>query len=160
MAKVPLRLELTKNNITFLVTASPSESNIDEYMKMLKNKSVDLVIKMTNENLYDTAIYEKNNIKYIYFFVDDGEILTDKQIFYLLDIITDHKSICIHCSAGLGRAPLALALILILKFNQDPFSTIEEIRTEIPFAFNNKQINFLTKLKRSKYINIQKCSIM
>ncbi|KAJ1677475.1 hypothetical protein EV182_006096, partial [Spiromyces aspiralis] len=59
------------------------------------------------------------------------------------------RTIAIHCVAGLGRAPVLVAVALIEQ-GMDPIDAIEFIRRKRRGAFNNRQITYLVdQYKRS-----------
>jgi protein tyrosine phosphatase type 4A len=152
--------QIIKNDRTFLITPSPNEKNIKEYIELLKSKSINLVIKVTEDKLYDPSIYKDNNIDYIELSFNDGSVPNHEQVEKLIDIIKEYKSICVHCRAGLGRAPLIMTLILILEFKMDIYDTIEQIKLQIPNAFNKIQLNYLYKFKRNTYVKENNCIVM
>ncbi|KAJ2888611.1 hypothetical protein FB639_000516, partial [Coemansia asiatica] len=58
-------------------------------------------------------------------------------------------TIAVHCVAGLGRAPVLVAVALIEK-GTDPLDAIELVRRKRRGAFNNRQITYLAdNYKRS-----------
>ena len=156
----PLRCEITKNNRKFIVTGSPTEYNIDEYIKELKKRNINIVIKLNEKDLYDTGKFKQNDIEFIHMEIEDGNIPDEKNILKLIEIGNEYDSICVHCTAGLGRAPLVMSLLWILHFNQDPHDTAEEIRNLIPKCLNKFQVQFITDFKRKKYIKRQGCILM
>jgi len=156
-----INCELIKDNRIFLITPSPNERLIKDYIKILKEKSINLVIKATYDNLYNVSIYNKNNIEYIELQFDDGSVPTDDIILKLIEIIKQYNSICIHCLSGLGRAPVLMALILILQYNYKPIDAVIKIKKKIIYAFNTTQLEFLFNFKKSKYIKKEnKCEIL
>jgi len=156
----PLRCEITKNNRQFIVTASPTKDTIDEYIKKLKKRNINIVIKLNEKDLYDTGKFKENNIEFIHMEIEDGNIPNDENILKLIEIGNEYDSICVHCTAGYGRAPLVMSLIWILQFNQDPHDTAIEIRKYIPNCLNKFQVQFLTDFKRKKYIKKKGCVLM
>ena len=54
----------------------------------------------------------------------------------------DKPTIAVHCVAGLGRAPVLVAIALI-EAGMDPLDSIENIRSKRRGAFNKPQIAFL-----------------
>lgn len=156
----PLRCEIIKNNRKFIVTGSPTNENIDIYIKKLKKENIKILIKLCEKDYYNTELFKENNIEFIHMEIEDGNIPSEENILKLIEIGNNYDSICIHCTAGLGRAPLVMSLIWILQFNQDPYDTAYEIRRLIPNCLNKFQIQFLTKFKRKKYINKKGCVLM
>ncbi|KAJ2794058.1 hypothetical protein H4R21_005648, partial [Coemansia helicoidea] len=53
-------------------------------------------------------------------------------------------TIAVHCVAGLGRAPVLVAVALIDK-GMDPLDAIEHVRSKRRGAFNNRQITYLAE---------------
>jgi protein-tyrosine phosphatase len=155
------KLKLIKNNKLFLITPSPEHKYINDYIKLLKDNSIQLVIKATNNNLYDTKIYNDNNIDLIELDFDDGAIPNNNIILRMIDIGSKYNSICFHCMAGLGRAPFLATLILIFELNYKSDDAIHEIKKIIPKAFNSIQLNFLLNLKKKHYLKKEnKCNIL
>jgi len=157
---IPLRCEILKNNRIFSVTGSPTNDNIDEYINYLKSKSIGIVIKLSDKDLYDTNKFKQNNIEFIHIKIEDGNIPSKDDILKINKISNEYNSICIHCTAGLGRAPLVMSLIMIIQFNQNPHDTSIEIRELIPNCLNKFQIKFLTQFKRKEYIKKTGCELM
>lgn len=156
----PLRCEITKSDRLFLVTASPTRESIDDYIIELKKRSINIVIKLNEKDLYDPIKFKQNDIEFIHMEIEDGNIPDGENILKLIEIANEYKSICVHCTAGYGRAPLIMALIWILQFNQDPHDTAIEIRKLIPKCLNKFQLQFITEFKRKKYIKKKACVIM
>lgn len=68
--------------------------------------------------------------------------------------------VAVHCVAGLGRAPVLVALALMEIERMDAFSAIEQIRSKRRGAFNATQIDFLEKYKRRRSKKVPECLIM
>jgi protein tyrosine phosphatase type 4A len=64
-------------------------------------------------------------------------------------------TIALHCVAGLGRAPLLVAIALI-ESGMSPLKAIEYVRKRRQGAFNSKQLQYLLKYKRANH----ECSIL
>jgi protein tyrosine phosphatase type IVA len=56
--------------------------------------------------------------------------------------------IAVHCIAGLGRAPVMIAIALIEFGNMDPIDAVQFIRSRRRGAINNTQINYLQSYKK------------
>ena len=152
--------KLIKNNKIFLITPSPTNESITNYIDILEKEKINLVIKATKDALYDPEIYKMHNIDYIELDFDDGTIPSDIIIKKILKIIEKYNYICVHCKAGLGRAPLLVTLMIMFEFNLKPEDAIIEVKKSVPKAFNSKQLNFLYNFKKDIYIKKQKRCII
>lgn len=142
---------LKHNNRVIIITQSPTFRNIVEYVEYLKENKINLVIKLTDEKLYDTAIYQLNSIDYKYMYIQDGMLPNIDQIAELYELSKKYNNICVHCKAGLGRAPTVGALLGLFMFKIDPFDLITEIKNQIVYALNRTQLNFILDFKIKKY---------
>jgi len=68
-------------------------------------------------------------------------------------------TIAIHCVAGLGRAPVCVAIGLIEK-GMDAMDAIQMIRNKRRGAINRKQVDFLVKYKRRGNGDTTCCVVM
>ncbi len=62
--------------------------------------------------------------------------------------LTPH-TIAVHCVAGLGRAPVLVALALIEHGFGDPSAAVEFIRSQRRGAINMRQLNYLEQVSES-----------
>lgn len=58
-----------------------------------------------------------------------------------------NTTIAVHCVAGLGRAPVLVAIALIELFDMQPLDAVEFIRRNRRGAFNKPQIAYLDTYK-------------
>jgi protein tyrosine phosphatase type 4A len=70
----------------------------------------------------------------------------------LLDSIEKNRGkgkpcVAVHCVAGLGRAPVLVAIAMV-EAGLDPLEVIKEIRSKRPGALNVVQLKFLQSYKR------------
>eukprot|EP01135_Chromosphaera_perkinsii_P005767 Nk52_evm10s360 gene=Nk52_evmTU10s360 len=153
-------------SMRFIIMDAPSNSNVKAYVtELLKNNVTDVV--RVCDPTYNKTVMEQNGINVWDWPFEDGEappttIIKDwlelvEQRFYSKGASEKKACIACHCVAGLGRAPVIVALALI-EAGLSPEDTIEFIRQKRRGAINSKQIKFLQKYKpRSKK---QQCTIL
>ena len=142
----------TKNNL-FLITNSPTNQTLQEYVKILLNNNITVVIRLC-EKTYDEDYLKQNNINFIDMFIEDGMYPNDTDITNFFNICSKYQNIAIHCKSGLGRAPLLVAIHYIIVEKKSTIETITFIRDKIKGAFNTKQLNFINHdiSKKKKFI--------
>jgi len=152
---------ITNTNL-FLITNSPTNQTLQEYIKILHNNNITVVIRLC-EKTYDEDFLKKNNIDFIDMFIEDGLYPSDIDITNFFNICSKYKNIAIHCKSGLGRAPLLIALHYIIVEKKSSIETISLIRDKIKNAFNMKQLNFINNdipKKKNLYKDNSFCQIM
>ena len=141
----------------FVILDAPNDSNIHFYLEELKKENVGHVVRVCDPT-YETACLQQNNIIVHDWPFNDGDPPPDSIITSWLTLVKacfgDKKSasdgkkcIGIHCVAGLGRAPVMVAIALIEK-GMDPLDAVQTIRGRRRGAINAKQLNFLQNYKR------------
>lgn len=145
----PEPAQIEYKGMRFLITYRPSEATMDKFVEELKKHRVKDVVRVC-ESSYGTEKLTKEGISVVDLPFDDGTSPPENVIrdwFKLLkDRFRDDPSTCIavHCVAGLGRAPVLVALALIelgMKY-EDAVALIRERRRG---AINSKQLCFLEK---------------
>jgi protein tyrosine phosphatase type 4A len=144
---------LNDSQRNFIISESPNNITITEYINILLKNSINIVICLSEDKKYDVNVFKNVNIDYLHFPIKDGTTPTDEQIKKLLKFLERYNSIAFHCDAGLGRAPLMLAISFILLFNYKPANIIEKIRGKEKRALNTTQLTYLFAFKRNKYID-------
>lgn len=147
----PAPSEISWGKMRFLITDRPSNSSIHDYIEQLEKHSARAVVRVC-EPTYDTKALQEAGIEVHDWEFNDGsppppEII--KSWFQLcLTSFKDHpdKRIAVHCVAGLGRAPVLVAIALIeagMKYED----AVEMIRTQRRGALNQRQLKFLETYK-------------
>jgi protein tyrosine phosphatase type 4A len=144
-------------NLKFIVTGTPQINDLYEYVKIFETHNVKNIVRTCEEHY--PAVYFKNLGFEVYeLYYGDGLLPSKEILNKWTKIINECKDsvICIHCIAGLGRAPTLVAISLI-DAGMDNLRAIQYIRSKIPNAFNTLQLNFIANYKSVK---CQKCIIL
>ncbi|XP_054249705.1 protein tyrosine phosphatase type IVA 1 isoform X2 [Indicator indicator] len=134
----PAPVEITYKNMRFLITHNPTNATLNKFIEELKKYGVTTVVRVC-EATYDTAPVEKEGI----------QVLIVEDWLNLLKVkFREEPGCCIavHCVAGLGRAPVLVALALIecgMKYED----AVQFIRQKRRGAFNSKQLLYLEKYR-------------
>ncbi|OLY82826.1 putative protein tyrosine phosphatase type IVA A [Smittium mucronatum] len=143
------------DHLRFLIMDCPTDSTIS----LLNVTDVVRVCEPT----YNTDKLTSNGVTVHNFPFKDGDVPPQTVLKSWLQLVNQRDAesaikiqvqpvpttIAVHCVAGLGRAPVLVAVALIEQ-GQDPIDVIELIRRKRRGAFNNKQISFLVdRYKRS-----------
>uniref|UniRef100_A0A287CZZ0 protein-tyrosine-phosphatase n=1 Tax=Ictidomys tridecemlineatus TaxID=43179 RepID=A0A287CZZ0_ICTTR len=135
----PAPVEVTYKNMRFLITHNPTNATLNKFIEELKKYGVTTIVRVC-EATYDTTLVEKEGI-HVLQIVDDWLSLVKIKF-------REEPGCCIavHCVAGLGRAPVLVALALIeggMKYED----AVQFIRQKRRGAFNSKQLLYLEKYR-------------
>lgn len=153
---------IENKNWKFLIFDAPTEANIDLYLKEMKKHNVAHLARACDPS-YSTSALEAAGIKVHELSFPDGGFPTDSTINAWLELCSEafknskqqSVSVAVHCVAGLGRAPVLVAIALIeqgLKYD-DAVNLIREKRRG---AINTKQLKCLKAYKPKT----KSCTIM
>lgn len=153
------------NGVRFLITERPKERNLLSYVEELRKYGVSDLVRVC-ESSYSTAALLAAGIEVHNLSFEDGGSPPKPILDQWLTMIQHHfvgssgGCIAVHCVAGLGRAPVLVAIALIengMKYEE----AITFIRSRRHGAFNTNQIMFLERYKRSRRKkNAESCSVM
>lgn len=138
----PTFLEYKKHK--FVIMDAPTDANLHAYQDMLLAKSVSLLVR-TCKPSYEKQGLQEAGINVVELPFKDGQPPPDTVIEAWLQLIDDTKTthpIAVHCVAGLGRAPMLVAIAFI-EAGMDATDAVEHIRTRRRGVFNQSQLNFL-----------------
>lgn len=143
--------EIEYKGFKFLITHRPSDVTIPTFIQELKKHNVTALVRVC-EPTYKIDQLIAQNIEVIDLVFDDGTSPTKEIIQEWFEILRKNFSenpeccIAVHCIAGLGRAPVMVAMALIelgLKYEE----AVELIRSKRRGAINAKQLAFLEKYR-------------
>lgn len=143
--------------MSFLIMDTPRQKNLYLYIKEMKKHSVSDVVRVC-ERTYEQGELDSAGMRLHEMEYADGQAppghLIDKwlglveETFYKEESAGSTKCIAVHCVAGLGRAPVMVALALIEFANYDPVEAVALIRQHRRGAINEKQLIYLEGYKR------------
>ncbi|TMW57706.1 hypothetical protein Poli38472_014309 [Pythium oligandrum] len=154
--------------LSFVIMDAPNNSNLHLYLKELKKYNVTELVRAC-EVTYGREGVEAAGIRVHEMEFPDGEPPDAEILDKWLDLVSEtfkdnkagsrsNKSIAVHCVAGLGRAPVLVAIALI-EHGLDPINAVEHIRKHRRGAINLRQLKYLEKYEPSRG-HKSKCSIM
>ncbi|DAZ97717.1 TPA: hypothetical protein N0F65_009616 [Lagenidium giganteum] len=159
---------VTWEHLSFVIMDAPNDANLHLYLKELKKHNVTDLVRAC-EVTYDRAAVESAGIHVHELEFPDGEPpdseILDKWLALVTECFKDNsmdskhnRSIAVHCVAGLGRAPVLVAIALI-EYGLDPINAVEHIRKFRRGAINLRQLKYLEKYQ-PRGNNKAKCTIM
>lgn len=147
----------------FLLLDAPTRKTLPTYVDVFKRENVSDLIRIchrpsldnSKDNEYDAQELEKetgikvnDDIKF-----EDGGVPSNEAIQYWLTLVEKAKenntTIGVHCVAGIGRAPVLIAISLVEE-GMDPLDAIAYIRKYRRGALNKNQVRFIDKYKPKK----------
>ncbi|XP_059528465.1 protein tyrosine phosphatase type IVA 3 isoform X1 [Myotis daubentonii] len=183
----PAPVEVSYKNMRFLITHNPTNATLSTFIEDLKKYGATTVVRVC-EVTYDKALLEKDGITVVVRLAgcccpggaslsgdwpfDDGAPPPGKVVEDWLSLLKakfcDDPGSCVavHCVAGLGRAPVLVALALIesgMKYED----AIQFIRQKRRGAINSKQLTYLEKYRPKQRLRFKephahrtKCCVM
>lgn len=139
----------------FIIMDAPSRHNAEDYAEGLKAHNAKYLVR-TCEPMYDDAVFVSRGIQIEELYFTDGAAPPRHIIVKWIDIVRETfvengklkykgdniPSIAVHCLAGLGRAPVLVAIALI-EAGLDYQDAVKHIRKNRHGALNTHQLDFL-----------------
>ncbi len=154
--------------VRFLIMDKPKDSNLHLYLKECKKHNVSCIVRIC-EPCYDKSEVEKAGLSLHEMYYEDGQSPPQDVITKWLSLVTEtfdnvksgeeKPCIALHCVAGLGRAPVLVAIALV-EYGQDPGQAVSFIRERRRGAINAVQLQYLQQYKRTKKKGGFPCSIL
>jgi len=140
----------------FLIMDAPRQANLHVYIKEMRKHHVTDVVRVC-EPTYHGGELESAGICLHESEYKDGTSPSKELIMSWLQLVertfygpnsSSDSCIAVHCVAGLGRAPVMVAIALIEFANMDPVEAVAYIRERRRGAINEKQLLYLEGYKR------------
>jgi protein tyrosine phosphatase type 4A len=143
------------NNYKFLVMDAPTDSNIQQYIEILKKHDTSVLVRAC-EPTYSAHAIVNSGIRVEEMAFADGDPPPEDIVTKWLDLVEreffnndNPRTIAVHCVAGLGRAP-GLVAIALIEAGMDPLDAIELIRKKRRGAINSRQLKYIEAYKRRR----------
>lgn len=153
------------DSVRFLIIDAPTDMNVEAYIREFKAVNVSDLVRCC-ECAYSSDRIVKSGVNVHDMPFPDGEPPPDAVIDAWLKVCNTafgkgnaaKKTIAVHCVAGLGRAPVLVAIALIER-GLEPLDAVKRIRDRRRGAINAKQLHYLEHVykRRSKAGG---CSVM
>lgn len=143
---------IERGKLRFLIIDAPTELNVDAYVAEMKAHSVVDLVRACDSS-YSRARVEAAGVRVHDMVFPDGDPPPDAIITQWLTLCrgafkSGKSAVAVHCVAGLGRAPVLVAIALI-EDGVEPLDAVQLIRTKRRGAINAKQLAYLeTSYKR------------
>ena len=114
----PAPVEISYDGMRFLITHNPTNATLCRFIEELKKYGVTTLVRVCDAT-YDKAPIEKEGIQVLDWPFDDGapppSQIVDDWLNLLKTKFREESGCCVavHCVAGLGRAPVLVALALL-----------------------------------------------
>ncbi|RHZ56318.1 hypothetical protein Glove_402g75 [Diversispora epigaea] len=143
-------------NLRFLIADAPSNNNLALYIQEFERFNVVDVVRVCDPT-YHVEPLEERGMKVHDWVFGDGESPPSQIVNEWLDLVQRRFGECVdenkrptiacHCVAGLGRAPVLVAIALI-ESGMSALDAILYIRERRRGAINNKQLKYIENYKR------------
>lgn len=152
----PTLITDTTTPMKFLIMDAPRSTNLHLYIKECKKHNVTDVVRIC-EPTYNKSDLLNAGIQLHEMPYPDGHSPPDDVLDRWLELVQERffvnstsnsPAIAAHCVAGLGRAPVLVAIALIEFAKMDPVEAVVMIRKHRRGAINNQQLNFLETYQR------------
>ncbi|EEB20445.1 protein tyrosine phosphatase type IVA protein, putative [Pediculus humanus corporis] len=155
----PAPAEIEFKNMKFLITDRPTDLTIQNYIQELKRHNVLDVVRVC-EPTYKISELKNEGINVTDLAFEDGTSPPQEIVEMWFDLLrarfTESPGACVavHCVAGLGRAPVLVALALI-ELGMKYEDAVDFIRMKRRGAINAKQLAFLEKYKPKSRLKLK-----
>lgn len=169
-ARRPEPAEIEYKNMRFLITDRPTDNTLDKFIEELQKHGVSNVVRVCDPT-YNKEKLENEGIHVLDWQFDDGSPPPAEVVGNWFNLLKTKfredpgSCVAVHCVAGLGRAPVLVALALMeagMKYED----AVELIRQKRRGAINAKQLTYLehyrpkSRLRQPKSNGHAQCCIL
>ncbi|KAF7732162.1 Protein tyrosine phosphatase type IVA 1 [Apophysomyces ossiformis] len=150
LGRMVTSIETMATPLRFLILDSPTESTLGHYLGEFIQQDVSVVVRCCQPTYNHQRLLDQD-IDVIDLPFKDGGVPSSAIVCEWLNLVRSKRctrtTIAVHCVAGLGRAPVLVAIALI-ELGMQPLDAVAFIRRKRPGAFNKTQIAYLDGYKR------------
>lgn len=141
----------------FLIMDTPLQGNLHVYIKEMSKHQVMDVVRVCEPTYTEKGELKNAGMCLHEMEYKDGTSPSKELITRWLELVEKRfygndsagsSTIAVHCVAGLGRAPVMVAIALIEFANMDPVDAVSLIRNKRRGAINEKQLVYLEGYKK------------
>ncbi|XP_053205360.1 protein tyrosine phosphatase type IVA 2-like [Panonychus citri] len=143
--------DISYKDMRFLIMDRPTDNTLNNFIEELKKRNIRDVVRVC-EPTYRTDLLEKEGINVHDWQFDDGSPPPQHVVEQWFDLLRTrfredpNNCIAVHCVAGLGRAPVLVALALI-ELGMQYEDAIDLIRQKRRGAINARQLSYLAEYR-------------
>lgn len=142
--------------LQFLIMDAPLQGNLHVYIKEMRKHHVTDVVRVCEPTYREKGELQNAGMCLHEMEYKDGTSPSKDLISRWLELVEKRfitgdpagSAIAVHCVAGLGRAPVMVAIALIEFANMDPVEAVSLIRNKRRGAINEKQLLYLEGYKK------------
>jgi len=150
-------------NLRFVIMDAPTDGNVSSYIDELRKHNVAAVVRAC-EPTYSSQPLVDAGITVEEMCFPDGSPPPNDIVDRWLNLVdqickpknsknseekeNESRGIAVHCVAGLGRAPVLVAIALVDVGQMDPDDAIELIRKKRRGAINARQLKYIQSYKK------------
>lgn len=142
---------------------TPTDANLNQYIEAMKSKNVSKVIRAC-EPSYTTTPLSSQDMHVVEMPFSDGSPPSQDIISQWLSICEEEagreSTVAVHCVAGLGRAPVLVAIALMELGSLSCMDAIDRIRRVRRGAINQRQLRYLREYVVRSRAGGCSCAIM
>merc|ERR1719410_348505 len=144
---------------------APRQSNLHLYIRECRKHGVTDLVRVCEPTYKGDTDLTNAGIQLHEMAYDDGTSPSQEILENWLDLVYDRfykkntsTTIAVHCIAGLGRAPVLVAIALIEFSNMDTVDAVSLIRRNRRGAINGKQLHYLETYKKFYARKVKTCA--
>lgn len=160
---------IERGTLKFLIMDAPRQANLHLYIKEMRKHNVSHLVRVCEPTYRAEGELQNAGIQLHEMEYKDGTSPSAELIAKWLNLVeqalidksnNNNNAIAIHCVAGLGRAPVMVAIAMIEFEHMDPVDAVSFLRSKRRGAINEKQLQYLEGYKKQKRSAQSSCCVI